>query len=136
MSRNLSCYISSAGAFGAVVELLPNVVGVICSLAIAAVAVASITWNHPNKVATILSASSGCRKAESRATLLWQEAERIDDAEALREWQSLEDEIEAATGPVEKAGIGYSEWLNKRCAEEASKLMGWAPTSGTATALQ
>ena len=128
--------VSSAGAFGAVVELLPDVVGVICSLAIAAVAVASITWNHPNKVATILSASSGCRKAESRATLLWQDAERIDDATALREWQSLEDEIEAATGPVEKAGIGYSRRLNERCAKEARTLMGWAPTSGSAAVLE
>ena len=117
-------------------DLLPDVVGVVCSLAIAAVAVASITWNHPNKVATILSASSGCRKAESRATLLWQNAERIDDATALKEWQTLEDEIEAATGPVERAGIGYSERLNKRCAEQAKKLMEWAPTSGTVTALQ
>ena len=117
-------------------DLLPEVVGVASSLAIAAVAVASITWNHPNKVAAILSASSGCGKAELRATRLWQEAERLDDATALKEWESLEDEIEAATGPVEKAGIGYSERLNRQCAEEAKKLMGWAPTSGTATALQ
>jgi hypothetical protein len=129
-------FISSAGAFASVVELLPNIVGVICSVAIAAVAVASITWNNPNRVATILSASSGCRKAESRATLLWQEAERIDDATAHREWQNLEDEIEAATSPVERAGIGYSNRLNKRCAEEAKQVMGWQPASGTAPVLQ
>lgn len=134
-AAQLILFVSSAGAFGAVMDLLPDLVGVVCSLAIAAVAVASITWNHPNKVATILSASSGCRKVESRATLLWQNAERVDDATALKEWQILEDEIEAATGPVERAGIGYSQRLNRQCAEEAKKLMAWAPTSGTATAL-
>ena len=135
-ASQLILLVSSAGAFGAVMKLLPEIVGVVCSLAIAAVAVASITWNHPNKIATILAASSGCRKAESTATLLWQDAERLSDAEALRKWQRLEDDIEAATGPVEKAGIGYSERLNLRCAEEAKELMGWAPTSGVATALQ
>lgn len=127
-------FVSSAGAFGAVMDLLPDIVGVICSLAIAAVAVASITWNHPTKIAAILAASSGCRKAESAATMLWQDAERLSDTEALSKWQSLEDEIEAVTGPVEKAGIGYSERLSVRCAKEAKQVMAWAPTSGTATA--
>lgn len=135
-ASQLILFVSSAGAFGAVMDLLPDVVGVICSFAIAAVAVASITWNHPTKIAAILAASSGCRKAESAATLLWQDAERLSDADALRRWQSLEDEIEAATGPVEKAGVGYSERLNVRCAEEAKQVMAWAPTSGTAAALR
>ena len=101
----------------------PRMVGIISGLAVTLFVVVSYTWNHPHKIAAILSASEKCRIVDRQAKIVWHQLENMNDQEALARWDEIQKSLDAATAPVENNGVGFNERLNKLSGEEATKIL-------------
>ena len=129
-ASQVALLLSSFSAVGTVLNLIDadtqvvlSVVSVVCALFV----VVSYTWNHPSKIAAILSTSEQCRAIDTRARIIWAKSGKIDDEQALEEFRQLQEKLDAAALPVARNGIGYSEARNIEAANEAKKVLEHEP---------
>ena len=116
--------LSAMGVFASEIEGISSpVVGTISSLVVAFLVVVSYTWNHPQKLTVILTTSEKCRDAERAVRSTRVRLGTMDDSEAMDRWTKLQEDIDSATAPVERAGIGYSSLLLKKSRKRVEKIL-------------
>jgi hypothetical protein len=118
---------SSMLALSAAFGLIPPEIGIPTSAVTALLIVLSYTFNHPHRLAAILSASEKCRAVDKESKVVWHTLEFLSDEEAMKKWARLQEELDAATTPVERDGVGYNKRLNEQSAEVASEILKHEP---------
>ena len=115
--------LSTMAVFASEIKSISSpIVGTISSLLVAFLVVVSYTWNHPHKLTVILTTSEKCRDAERAVRSTRARLEAIDDNEAMDKWTKLQETIDLATAPVERAGIGYSSYILNMAKKRVDKM--------------
>ena len=121
--RTLALGFFATSAAVSLLNIIPPVVELVTSAAVALLAVWMMVDNHAQKLAVVRLVSERCQELETEIRTLFLNRDRLDDLQARSKLEELGREIDRVTARPESVGVRIDDALNKACAEETYQVI-------------